>query len=108
MVRILGFHCPGLGSIPGQGTEILKAVRRGHCQSTAVGAENTVRGQLRNKLPANFFIMNREALLEASKSISSILHRLYRTVKRDLRETSSYHLTAHYFNISQKKEGNKI
>ena len=26
-VRILGFHCRGLGSIPGRGTEILQAVR---------------------------------------------------------------------------------
>ena len=27
MVRALGFHCHGLGSKPGQGTEILKAAR---------------------------------------------------------------------------------
>ena len=26
MVRILGFHCHGPGSIPGGGTEILKAM----------------------------------------------------------------------------------
>ena len=30
MVRILGFHCRGLGSIPGGGTEILQAT--GHSQ----------------------------------------------------------------------------
>ena len=29
MVRILRFHCRGLGSIPGQGTEILQAAQRG-------------------------------------------------------------------------------
>ena len=29
MVRILGFHCCGPGSIPHQGTEILQAVHRG-------------------------------------------------------------------------------
>ena len=27
-VRILGFHCRGLGLVPGQGTEILQATRR--------------------------------------------------------------------------------
>ena len=29
VVRILGFHCHGAGSIPGQGTENPQAVRRG-------------------------------------------------------------------------------
>ena len=29
MVRILGFHCQGLGSVPGQGTEILQAMWNG-------------------------------------------------------------------------------
>ena len=29
VVRILGFHCRGLGSIPGQGTEILQAMQHG-------------------------------------------------------------------------------
>ena len=29
VVRILGFHCHGLGSIPSQRTEILQAMRRG-------------------------------------------------------------------------------
>ena len=29
MVGIPGFHCHGPGSIPGQGTEILKAVQHG-------------------------------------------------------------------------------
>ena len=28
MVRILGFHCGGLGSIPGQGTEIPQATEQ--------------------------------------------------------------------------------
>ena len=29
MATILGFHCHGPGSIPGQGTEILKATQHG-------------------------------------------------------------------------------
>ena len=29
MVRILGFHCQGLGSVPGQGTDILQAMWNG-------------------------------------------------------------------------------
>ena len=29
VVRIPGFHCRDLGSIPGQGTEIVQAARRG-------------------------------------------------------------------------------
>ena len=29
MVRLLGFHCQGLGSVPGQGTEILQAMWNG-------------------------------------------------------------------------------
>ena len=29
VVRIQGFHCCGLGSIPGQGTEILQAAQHG-------------------------------------------------------------------------------
>ena len=30
VVRITGFHCRGLGSVPGQGTEIPQAMQ--HCQ----------------------------------------------------------------------------
>ena len=29
VVRIPGFHCRGLGSVPGQGTEILQVMWRG-------------------------------------------------------------------------------
>ena len=29
VVRILGFHCRGLGSVPGRGTEILQAIQQG-------------------------------------------------------------------------------
>ena len=34
MIRILGFHCCGLGSVPGQGTEILQAPQRGQKTKT--------------------------------------------------------------------------
>ena len=28
MVRVLGFHCSGQGSVPGRGTEIVQAKKR--------------------------------------------------------------------------------
>ena len=37
MVRILGFHCHGLGSIPGQGTEIPQAAVDGQKKSGCGG-----------------------------------------------------------------------
>ena len=37
MVRILGFHCRGLGSIPGRGAEILQARRCGPKEGVGVG-----------------------------------------------------------------------
>ena len=43
MVRILGFYCRGLGSIPGPGTEIPQAVQGGQKKkkSTSSIKENT-------------------------------------------------------------------
>ena len=39
MVRIPGFHCHGLGSIPGRGTEIPQSVQRGQKKKEEQGVE---------------------------------------------------------------------
>ena len=51
MVRILGFHSCGLGSIPGRGTEILHAVWCGQGEKTK---------QKQNKKQINEYHLNRE------------------------------------------------
>ena len=37
MVRLLGFHCHGPGSVPGPGTEILQAAPRSHKKRSGAG-----------------------------------------------------------------------
>ena len=44
MIRILGFHCRGLGSIPGLGTEILQVMWHGKEKKKKKGKEEEMQG----------------------------------------------------------------
>ena len=54
MVRILGFHCRGLGSIPGQGSEILQAAWYGK-EGRKGGSEEGRKGKQESSNIYNIF-----------------------------------------------------
>ena len=68
MVRIPGFHCQGPGSVPGRGTEILRAVRH---------------SQEKKKYPAKIRIFESRNLFVKYRILSSFEEKVCRLLFTD-------------------------